>query len=202
MPRQRSKIANIISWLVLGFAFALFAAALLFATLGKSTENIYLFGHKPFIIASGSMETEYMTNSTVIIKQGDFKQVAVGDVVAFHSATFDGKLVFHRVVKRSDQGFVTKGDNSRQPDAQVVTADNYVGHEVFHTNLTAHYINQLNQPFGVLTMVILPIIALVLLGVGVHLFRRWSADPLLKCACVSATLLTICLIALFCYWYF
>ncbi|GHU08172.1 hypothetical protein FACS189431_3940 [Alphaproteobacteria bacterium] len=181
-------------------ALLVFLGAILFVVLlGKSTEDIYVFGYKPFVIATGSMETEYMTHSVVVIEQGHFDDVKIGDVIAFRAEAMSGKLAFHRVVREVDDTFVTKGDNNQIVDGSAVTRDNYIGREVFHTNLTAYYMQELAQPYGYIRVIALPILAIVMLCIGIYLFGRWPAERKLKHVVSSAALLGVCVIALIVY---
>jgi signal peptidase I len=191
---------KIISNSVFVAALLLFLAAVVFVVvLGKNTEDIYIFGYKPFVIATGSMETEYMTNSVVVIQQSRFDEVQIGDVIAFRAESFNNNLAFHRVIHRSDDSLITKGDNNSIADELPVTSQNYIGREVFHTNLTAYYAQELAKPNGYIRVVVFPILALVMLLAGIYLFSTWSAEKRLKRLVAAATMLSVCIAVLIAY---
>ncbi|MDR2524334.1 MAG: signal peptidase I [Candidatus Nomurabacteria bacterium] len=173
MRRARRVVSNI--FLVAALIFLATVTAL-FVLAGHRSDDLYLFDYKPFLIATGSMETQYMTNSFVVIKKGGFENVKVGDAIAFHAEALDGKMAFHRVVRTVETGFVTKGDFNDKEDAQIITAENFIGHEVFHSNLTAQYMQELARPGGVWRVAILPGVAVVFVGLAIYLLRRWQVD--------------------------
>jgi signal peptidase I len=193
-------VKKIVTNIILALAIVIFVAAIVFVIfLGKSTENVYIFGYKPFVIASGSMETEYMTHSVVVIEKGDFDEIKVGDVIAFRSEMIGKKLAFHRVIRQVGDSFITKGDNNPIADEQRVTRDRYVGREVFHTNWPAYYIQELARPFGFLRMIVLPVLAIVMFCLAIRLFHQWPADARLKRVVASAIWLGVSVVALLAY---
>ncbi|MCL2280949.1 signal peptidase I [Candidatus Saccharibacteria bacterium] len=190
---------KILSNILLAFAALVFLGAVVFVIVGGNSENFYMFGYKPFIVASGSMETEYLTYSMVVVQQGGYDDIQVDDVIAFKSEVIGKRIAFHRVVSKTNEGFITKGDNNSVNDGLLVTRENFIGHEVFHTNWTAYYIQELHKPFGIVRMVILPIIAIILLSVGIMFFCRWRANIWLKRLIASAIVFVICITSLISY---
>ena len=176
-------------------ALVILAVVVVFCVLLGRADNFYVFGYKPFIIATGSMETNYMTNSTVVIKKGGYDDVRVGDVIAFRAKAMGNKMAFHRVVAITNDGFVTKGDHNASADTDTVGRDNYIGHEAFHTNATAYFMQELQAPGGFFKVIVLPILAILLTVVAVYIIRRWDADIWHKLLAISAFLLaTGCLV--------
>lgn len=91
---------------------------------------LYLFGIVPYVILSGSMEPTIKTGSLCFInKKMDVQEIKKKDVIAFKLD--DGTLVTHRVDKINKDGIITKGDNNKRVDDGVVTANNYVGKNIF-----------------------------------------------------------------------
>ena len=195
MKRLKAVLNNLFFWT----AIAIFVTAVALVALGRSTDDIYVFGYKPFVIATGSMETEYLTNSLAVIKKGGFENIEVGDVVAFTASATGQMLALHRVVSQTDDAFVTKGDNNAHVDDILVTKDNFIGKEVFHTNLTAYWVNELHKPFGWLRMIALPILAIIMFGAGIHLLNRWTTDKNLRRLIICGTLLTVSITTLIFY---
>ena len=73
-----------------------------------------LFGYKPFIVLSGSMETEIYVGDLVIVKEVDSSTLKENDIIAFRDS--ENLVTTHRIVNviNSDKGlcFETKGDNN------------------------------------------------------------------------------------------
>jgi signal peptidase len=187
--KRKKSVSGFLTNVFFWAALVIFLIAVSFVALGKSTENIYVFGYKPFIIVTGSMETEYMTNSMIIIKKDSFENIKVGDVVAFQAESMGKKLAFHRVVDQVGDAFVTKGDNNNHADEAYVTRDNFIGSEVFHTNVTAYWINELHRPLGWIRMILLPILAIAMFMLGIYLLDRWTKNKTLKWLVICVTLL-------------
>lgn len=198
--KKKPLVRRIISNVFLCFAVCLFIFVLTSTfTLGKQNKDIFILGFKPYIITTGSMETTYMANSFVIIQKGGYDDIKIGDVIAFKSSALNGETAFHRVVNITKDGFITKGDYNNNPDNQVIGQDQYIGHEVFHTNFTAWYYNGLREPFGVIKLVVLPALCLIMLILAFHwLTHSWDADFRTKGLAISSVVFIIivaCLIA-------
>ena len=65
-----------------------------------------LFGIRPYVVYSGSMEPEIPTGAVVFTKEGEFSPKK-GDIITFHNGD---TVVTHRVVKKEKDIFITKGD--------------------------------------------------------------------------------------------
>lgn len=157
---------NVISNLLL-ISSILFLGYILVITRNKPDGEVsYLFGYKPFIITTGSMEPTYPVNTLVIVKQTSHEEVAINDPIAFYSPIFDN-FVFHRVIDITDEGFITKGDFNDFIDSDLVLFEHLIGKAVFYTTLSVPIINLLSQPMGFLLVVCVPI-SIVCIGFIVH----------------------------------
>lgn len=153
-------------------ACVILIGSLLFAWSSQGRNDVFIFGYKPFLVATGSMEPLYPVNSLVIIHESDVADIEIGDVIAFHSPMVNGQIVFHRVVDKVDQGFITKGDNNSEVDQFIVQKDDFVGTSTFHTSFTVVVIQLLNQPVKLFLYVILPMLALLVMLFGIQLWRK------------------------------
>ena len=92
--------------------------------------GFYLFGLRPYVVLSGSMEPKIQTGSLSFInKNVKYKTIKEKDVIAFKLT--DGTLVTHRVIGISNEGIQTQGDANDYPDGTLVTEKNYVGYNAF-----------------------------------------------------------------------
>ena len=92
-----------------------------------------LFGVKPFVVLSGSMEPTISTGSCVFVNTKD-RNVSEGDIITFSLSTGEntGVFVTHRVNKITDDWLIqTKGDNNDNPDGYL-EKDAVVGTVIFH----------------------------------------------------------------------
>ena len=89
-----------------------------------------LFGIKPYIVVSGSMEPAIHTGSVCFVNSdAEYSDVEVGDVVSYEVET--GSLVTHRVIEQTSEGLITKGDNNETDDGVSVTSENFRGITLF-----------------------------------------------------------------------
>lgn len=89
-----------------------------------------IFGIRPFIVVSGSMEPAIKTGSISWVNcRADARHMERGDILAFERN--DGELVLHRIVHRTEAGMVTKGDANKAPDAALVRAHQIKGKVLF-----------------------------------------------------------------------
>ena len=87
-----------------------------------------LFGIRPYVVYSGSMEPEIPTGAVVFTKEGEFSPKK-GDIITFHNGD---TVVTHRVVKKEKDIFITKGDANKTEDPVPAEASQIIGRVVFH----------------------------------------------------------------------
>ena len=87
-----------------------------------------IFGYKPFIVLSGSMEPTIMTGDIVIIKECNVQDLKKEDIIAFRSGS---SVITHRIIDiKTENGqnfFVTKGDNNNTEDRNLVSLSSVEG---------------------------------------------------------------------------
>lgn len=84
-----------------------------------------LFHIRPAVVVSGSMEPVIHTGSMVFVDtQYGADKVVARDIIAFDA---NGTMVTHRVKKKLEDGFITKGDANETQDPAMVSADSYIG---------------------------------------------------------------------------
>jgi signal peptidase len=94
----------------------------------------FLFGYKPAIVQTGSMSPYMEQNSVVVIRQTDFTQVRPGNVITYRLGE---QFITHRAVSAAGAQVIVKGDRNATPDSTPVTAQNFVGTEVWRMNWVA-----------------------------------------------------------------
>jgi signal peptidase len=129
------------------------------------TDDAFIFGYKPYIVVSESMQPTIQKYAFVLIEQTDYDEIAVGEVIAFKSSQVSGVPVLHRVVDITPEGIVTKGDAVDITDESVVTRNNFLGRRLWHTNLLARVFQICQTPQGFFLVVILPCLVVVTLCV-------------------------------------
>lgn len=74
---------------------------------------------------TGSMRPLFDTGDMLVIVPRDFTAVKSGDVVAF--TTRNNVLTTHRAIRKTFNGWVTKGDATTTEDREPMTASNFSG---------------------------------------------------------------------------
>jgi len=154
------KISKILSNLFLIFTVLVLIGCIYLVVQSKRTkEEVYIFGYKPYIIQTGSMEPTLKVNSLIIVKKGGLEKIKDYDIISFKAPGFETN-VCHRVIEIKNEGLITKGDNNNNPDEGIVAEENYVGKVVFNTNITSYLIASFETPAKALKLII-PIIAFI-----------------------------------------
>jgi signal peptidase len=73
----------------------------------------------------------------------------------------DGTLVTHRAIEINDSGIVTKGDNNKVADSNVVTKENFVGKNLFWIPKVGYVVKAFQTTKGKIIAVTLIILLLV-----------------------------------------
>lgn len=88
-----------------------------------------VFGYKPMIVLSGSMETSIYTGDLVFVKMVDPSTLNKNDIIAFRNET--NTVTTHRIIEIIDENedrlFKTKGDNNNSADTRPVSSDDVEG---------------------------------------------------------------------------
>lgn len=137
LSRVVKVIANVvfILTLVVGLIFSIFTVP-------------RLFGVKPFVVQSASMEPTIPTGSVVFVNTKNV-YVEVDDIITFSLAVGEDKSVFvtHRAYDISDDGLIqTKGDNNDAPDGWLEPSA-VTGTYLFHIPWCGFVLDQL-QDYG------------------------------------------------------
>ena len=82
-----------------------------------------VFGIRPYIVMSGSMEPEIRTGAVAFVDTGE-TEASVGDIITFETGD---ALVTHRVYALRDGYYQTKGDSNEQPDLELVSKEHVIG---------------------------------------------------------------------------
>ena len=157
---KSSAVARVITNIVIILAVIIFILAV-YVIVDNITNPEYttIFGFKPIIIQSDSMEKTIKTKALVIGQAVPFETIKVNDVITFQMP--DGTLNTHRVVEQVEGYNIlhTKGDNADAVDSLDITSQNYRYKVVAIMNWVA----ELDKPEGILLYIVAPVGGLILL---------------------------------------
>ena len=116
-----------------------------------------IFGYKPFIVLSGSMESQLYRGDLAIVKNVDVNTLKENDIVAFRD--HDNYVVTHRIIGVVNGEFVTKGDNNASADSDTVNKNDIEGLYVYKISGLGNILLVMQKP---LTLGI--ILAIIVVG--------------------------------------
>jgi signal peptidase len=111
-----------------------------------------LFGIRPFVVLSGSMEPVIHTGSLCYINEKvESTDIVTGDVIAFNAGD---ATVVHRVIGVDENGhFITKGDANEVQDLAPVSSANFAGKQVFAIPYMGYVSQWLQSKTGIVAVV-------------------------------------------------
>lgn len=137
----------------------------------NSGEIPSFFGIKPFIVLSGSMEDEIYKGDLIITKIVDPETVEIGDVIAFRDE--ENTVTTHRIIdavtKNGERYFITKGDNNKVQDRNLVELSDIEGIYLFRIPAVGTLMNTLAKPT---TFIILIVGITVLFFIGFNISNK------------------------------
>ena len=123
-----------------------------------------IFGYKPFVVLSGSMEAEIFRGDLAVTREVDAKSLQKNDIVAFRDA--ENHVVTHRVVDivevNGEKRLVTKGDNNNSNDSDTVGMKDVEGKYLFKLSGFGNFVMIMQEP---VTLIIV-LVAIATIGGG------------------------------------
>ena len=83
-----------------------------------------LWGKKPLVVISGSMEPILKVGGILYYEKIDINDFKVDDILVYQ---LNDHVVSHRILKIEKDGFITKGDNNSSFDSYIVNKTNIMG---------------------------------------------------------------------------
>lgn len=134
-----------------------------------------LFGCRSLVVMSGSMEPAISTGSVVVVERIPAAEIAVGDIVSFHSPE-TGKILTHRVqgLAAGEEAIEveTRGDANTGTESWAIEPTGTVGRLVFEIPYLGYLLAPLQGTTARLLLVVGPALSLG----GVLLTSIWR-DP-------------------------
>lgn len=134
-----------------------------------------VFGFKPFMVLSGSMETSIKQGDLIMTRVVDPTTLKVDDVIAFRDA--EETVTTHRIIEIIQKDgvtyFVTKGDNNNSQDQNLVEYEDVEGIYLFRIPAVGKILKSLSEP----TTIIIVVFGLtILFGAGFYFSTKKERD--------------------------
>ncbi len=130
-----------------------------------------IFGYKPMIVLSGSMEPTISTGDLVLIEEVNTDLLKEGDIISFTNET--KTITTHRIVsivtEDGNKYFKTKGDNNNTEDPELIEADNVEGRYIGRIRRLGNVLIFAKQPVGMLVIIL---IILMIGTIWLYMIRR------------------------------
>lgn len=155
---KQKKIKKILKCIFYPIAIFIVICAMdiVYQKIVKKEDNVNLFGFRPYIVLSGSMEPNLQVGDLVVSKQVNEQQVEIGDIITFEDE--NGSTITHRVVdiiiKDGEKLYQTKGDNNNAKDTGLISIKNIKGKYTFKINKFGRIISQIITPTGVVLVLL------------------------------------------------
>ena len=161
---QKIKKAISIIVILILLPILLISIAILVDSYTHPDEVPSFFGWKPFIVLSGSMETQISAGDIVVVKEIDTNELKKGDIIAFK----DGNIVItHRIDEVTEidgkTQYITKGDNNSTQDIGYVLPEQVEGVFKFKIARLGNIAMFIQTPLGMIVCLSIPIIIIILL---------------------------------------
>ena len=109
-----------------------------------------VFGYKPFVVMSGSMEPKINKGDLIFVKKVDTDTLKVGDVIAFRNP--DNTVTTHRIKdvieSKNKTCYETKGDNNNTADPDITCSNLVEGKYVSRVAKVGNFIIFVQEPMG------------------------------------------------------
>ncbi|MBR1386457.1 MAG: signal peptidase I [Bacilli bacterium] len=94
-----------------------------------------LFGYKPLVVLSGSMEPTFKAGSIIYYKEvNSYNDLKKGDIITYR---YKNNYVSHRIVDMNNNLFETKGDANKVSDPINISFDRVIGKD---SNISIPYL--------------------------------------------------------------
>lgn len=160
--KKKNKALSIITKTVAFFVWALIVVILLLLICTAVSKKTDIFGHRMYLIMSGSMEPTISAKDAVITEQKE--EYHVGDIIAYEE---NNVTVVHRIIDEQNEGtskyYRTKGDANNTEDMDIVLKSQIRGIVKYKWSFVGRAILfiQSHLIFFILAVFILLVIAIV-----------------------------------------
>lgn len=156
---KQKKIKRILKYILYPIAIFIVICAIdiIYQKTVKKEENINLFGFRPYIVLSGSMEPGLKVGDMVVSKQVNENQIEIGDIITFKDT--NGATITHRVVdiiiKDGERLYQTKGDNNNSKDVGLISTKDIIGKYTFKISGIGKFITKILTPTGLILITLM-----------------------------------------------
>lgn len=160
------KKSNVLTYVKTGLFFALAGLLLVYIIVSVviPDKSVNVFGFKPYVVITESMEPEIMVNDLIFVKKPKVDELEIDDIITFDAdINFDGEYeaVTHYVysITEDSEGELSfrtrpyfEDENDYAPDFWVLDEDDILGEYMFKIPKLGAVVEFLKSPFGIAAM--------------------------------------------------
>lgn len=184
VKRVLSVLANVMSTLIF-VAALLFTVMVVATTLTSRGGEASLFGWKPYVVLSDSMQQDFQVGDIVVTREvDDATSLQPGDIISFESIDPGayGEIFTHRIRETTEYegepAFITYGSTTGDDDTYPALASRVLGKLEFVIPKAGYALDFFKSPAGYMALVLIPFSILIGLQVRniVRLVREDRAE--------------------------
>ena len=173
MNKEKKWYQKISNWLVILACLILIPILLInlyimYQANNNKDEIPSVFGYKPFIVLSGSMETKIHQGDLIITKIVKPETLKENDIIAFRDS--ENTVTTHRIIdiveNEGETYFITKGDNNDTQDQNLVAYEDVEGIYITRFPTLGSMMNSLSEPTTII-IILLGVTIIFIIGFSI-----------------------------------
>lgn len=166
--KNSNKKINYLNYLKTGLFYIAVGILLLYIMLSVflPSKTIDVFGFKPYVVVTESMEPEINVNDLIFVKNANFDELEIDDIITFEAdINFDGEkeVVTHYIYSITENGDGTLTFRTHPyfedtadyiPDYWVLGEADILGEYMFKVSKLGAVVQFMNSPFGIAAMIV------------------------------------------------
>lgn len=177
MTVMKKKCKKIIGYVSSAIMIVVLVFTVIFVLSSRSGEPARLFGYSLSYVPTNSMEEVIHQDSVILIKKDTEANYDVGDIIVYRaiSGAVKGKLVVHRIIEITDEGYITQGDNNPIPDSDTVTYDMLYGEYIGNVEFL-NFIGKISINKNIIFILIMIMVAVLIISQGLSLYLAYKKN--------------------------
>lgn len=151
---------------IIGAVLILYIGILAFQRFSSSGN---IAGYRVYTIATGSMEPVLEVGDVIVIKEADYEELKVKDIITYESraAGTEGMIITHRIIDMDDETkqLETKGDANEAVDP-VIKDDQVLGKFVYKFTLISMLTKLVRNKIGFYFLIFVPLVVVIFLEIA------------------------------------
>ena len=174
---KKGSIKNIVGY-VISFLCLILCLYITIEVIVANTSNRppSVFGVSVSYVPTESMEPTIEAGDYVMFTKVNFDDVKVDDIVVYRAS--DNRFIIHRVVEKTNDYLVCKGDNNPIEDKEVVTPSMVYGRYVTTLGFMQIFTGGINK--NLIFFILIAIFILMMIMQGVSIYIKGKTDDVKK----------------------